>query len=180
MQSFFTNQRLDRRAATIIRSVRAGKVAPNSDALAELAEITEVISDQPVKPIVVARLTIFLRDGKRMIVEVEDGCRFSSFYHFYTQQGARRSTKEHLRAGSRNEGLGQIGYFQPGLESVAAKIEKYSNPANPIVKKTLRIIRCRAYRKLINARPDQLGLTKSPVRMPRTSFCPSGSLVAAR
>lgn len=180
MQSSFTSKQLDRRAATIIRGIRTRQVTPDSDAMVELAELTEAIADQPVKVTVVARLTVVRQNGQRTIVEVHSDARFSSFYHFFQQEGNRRSTKKPFRTASRNEGLNPVGYWQPGLETIAARLEKYSDPKNPIVKQTLRIIQRRAYKRLLSARPDVLGLTKTSVRMPWVSLCPSGSLNAAR
>lgn len=113
-----------------------------------------------VKLGVVARLTVYRASGIRMIVEVHSDSTFNSFFRYFTQVGARRSTKRFLRNASRNEGLPKLGYYQPGLESVAAQIEKYADPNNPIIKKTIRIMQRRTYRKMIAVSPDQLGLTK--------------------
>ena len=124
-------------------------------------QIVPAIMGGAVKLGVVARLTVIRTDGMRTIVEVHSDARFHSFYHFYRQCGKKRSTKELIRTASRNEGLNQIGYWQPGLETIACRLEKYACQSNPVVKKTIRIIQRRAYRKLISARPDQLGLTKT-------------------
>jgi hypothetical protein len=158
MQATFTNKQLNKRATQLLRSVR--NLAPDSDAITELVEVTEALSDQPVKPVVVARLTVQRANGIRLIVEVQSDSTFSTFYKFHTQQGARRSTKRFLHNQSRNMGMRVIGYHQPGLESVAAQIQKYADPSNPIVKMSIRILQRKAYRKLIGARPDQLGLTQ--------------------
>jgi hypothetical protein len=181
MQSSFSETQLDRRAATILRAVRTGNVTPDSDALAELAEIAEVISasDRPVKPIVVARLTVTRAVGCKTIIEVQADATFHSFYRFHTQQGNRRSTKQLVRTANRNEGLRP--YFQayrmtPGLEKLAEFWKQHPG----VTAVTVRIIRRRAYRKLITARPDELGLTKTSVKLPRPSFSPSGSLKSAR
>jgi hypothetical protein len=160
MQSSLVSKQLNRRFHQVLGSFRTGAISPKSDALAELVEIAEELSDQPVRPVVLARLTIHRANGIRMIVEVSSDATFSTFYRFYTQVGARRSTKRFLRNGSRNEGLPQLSYYKPGLENVAATIEKYADPSNPIVKKSIRIIQRKAYRKLIGMRPDLLGLTK--------------------
>jgi len=179
MNNLTTNQ-LERRAATIIRAVRVGKVPPTSDAIAELAEITEVISDAPpVKPVVVARLTVVRAVGCRTIIEVQEDASFHTFYKFFTQQGNRWSTKRLVRTANRNEGL--LPYYQayrmtPGLEKLAERWQ--TMPGVSSVK--IRILKKRAYRKLLSARPDELGLTHSPVRMSLKSCSPSGSLVAVR
>lgn len=179
MQSSFTQRQLDRRATTIIRGIRTHQVAPNSDALAELAEITEVINDQRVKPAVVARLTVTRTLGAKTIIEVCADATFNSFYRFFTQQGNRRSTKRLVRTANRNEGLRP--YFQayrmtPGLEKLAEFWKQHPG----VTTVTVRIIRRRAYKRLITARPDELGLTKTSVQLPRPSFCPSGSLGSSR
>jgi hypothetical protein len=163
MQSSFSETQLDRRAATIIRSVRVGQVPPNSDALAELAELTEVLSDQPVKPVVIARMTVTRANGAKTIVEIWANATFHSFYHFFKQQGARRSTKEPIRTAYRDEGVNVVCARynqQPGLDVIAKRLEMYASQGNTVVSTKIRIIRKRAYRKLINATPHELGLTK--------------------
>ncbi len=160
MQGTLTSKQLNRRASALLSGVRTGGISPQSDSLAELVEITEVLRDQPVKSVVVARLTVQRANGIRMIVEVQSDSKFSSFYFFYTQEGRRRSTKRFLHRRSRNMGVSVIGYHQPGLESVLAQIEKYADPSNPIVKTSIRILQRKAYKKLISARPDELGLSR--------------------
>jgi hypothetical protein len=111
---------------------------------------------------VVARLTVIREVGCKTIIEVQDDATFSRFYHFYMQEGNRRSTKRAVRAGSRNEGIPsyQVLRARPGLERLADAWQKQPG----VVSVKLRILRKRAYLKLIDARPDQLGLTKmSPV-----------------
>ena len=152
MQSFLTTKQLDRRAATILRGIRSRQVTPDSDALAELAEITDVISDRPVKPTVVARLTVTRASGRRTIVEVREGCKFASFYHFYLQDGARRSTKKWYRNGSRSEA--------PNLAAILERMKNFAVESNPVISSKLRIIERRAYERLISASPNELGLTK--------------------
>lgn len=178
-----TYSRLDRRAATILRAVRIGKVAPNSDALAELAEITMANEDAPVKAVVVARLTVTRANGMRTVVEIWADASFHNFYRYFRQNGARRSTKTLIRTASRNEGVSWMK-FEPlhpvGLETIASRLENYAGESNPVVKKSIRIIRKRAYRQLLSARPDELGLTKTSFQLPRPSFSPSGSLRRSR
>jgi hypothetical protein len=152
MDGTFTARQIDRRAATIMRGVQTGKIASKSDALAELGEIIDALSDQPVKPAVVARLTITRASGRRIIVEVREGSKFASFYRFYGQDGARRSTKKWIRNGSRSEG--------PNLTAILERMKGFAAESNPVIHSKLRIIKRRAYRKLITARPDELGLTK--------------------
>lgn len=153
MESFLVSQQLDRRAAQILRSVQVGQVSSKSDALAELGEIIEALKDQPVKPAVVARLTVTRASGRRVIVEVREGSKFASFYRFYGQDGARRSTKKWIRNGSRSEA--------PNLTALLERMKKFAMESNPVVHSKLRIIKRRAYRRLISARPDELGLTKT-------------------
>ena len=179
MQSSFTTKELDRRAATIIQGIQARHVTPDSDAMAELAEITEVISDRPVKPVVVARLTVTRAVGCKTIIEVCEDATFSNFYRFHTQQGNRRSTKRLVRTANRNEGLlpfHQAYRMTPGLERLADRWSKQPG----VTAVTVRIVKRRAYRRLITTTPDQLGLTKTSVRMPWASFSPSGSLGGSR
>jgi len=114
------------------------------------------------KPVVVARLTVSRADGKRTIVEVREGASFHKFYTFFVQDGARRSTKTLLRTASRNEYLPAVNAHrhQPGLDVIEKQLRGILAQSNPVVKTTLRIIKKRAYRKLLNASPDALGLTR--------------------
>jgi hypothetical protein len=163
MQSSFTTKQLDRRAATIMRGVRTGIVTTKSDSIRELIELTEALSDQPVKPVVVARLTVTRQNGVRTIVEVWSNATFNSFYRFFHQDGARRSTKRLIRTSWRNEGISWIGFehlHPAGLETIAKRLAFYASQSNPVVKSKLRIIQRKAYRRLLRVSPDQLGLTK--------------------
>jgi hypothetical protein len=179
MNSNFTSKQLDRRAATIIRGIRTRQVTPDSDAISELAELVETTRDQPVKPAVVARLTVTRALGVKTIIEVCEDATFNSYYRFFTQQGNRRSTKKLVRTANRNEGLRP--YFQayrmtPGMEKLAELWQQHPG----VTTVTVRIISRRAYKRLITARPNELGLTQTSAQLPRPSFCPSGSLKSAR
>lgn len=125
------------------------------------------------KKIVVARLTIIRANKIKTIVEIHADASFHSFYRFFRQHGNRRSTKELIRTASRNEGVSLIGfhYQQPvGLESIAKRLEMYSSQSNPVTSTRIRIIKKRVYRKLLSARPDELGLTKTHVNLPMQRF----------
>jgi len=115
-----------------------------------------------IKPVVVARLTITRANGKRTIIEIHQGATFHKFYNFFTQDGARRSTKRQLRTASRNEYLPVINahLHQPGLDVIEKQLKGVLAQTNPVVKTILRIIKKRAYKKLLNASPDALGLTR--------------------
>lgn len=128
-------------------------------------------SSLSTKP-VVARLTVTRASGRRTIVEIRDGSSFSSFYRFYHQDGARRSTKKWYRTASRREA--------PNLTAILERMKGFAVESNPVIDSRLRIIKKRTYKKLITARPDELGLTKTSFQLPRPSFSPSGSLNAAR
>ena len=164
-----TFSQLDQRTDRIFNAIQAGTVPPNSDAVSEFAELIGALEDQPVKPVVVARLTVIREVGNRTIVEVSDDATFSSFYRIFTQIGNRRSTKKFVRAASRNEGL--LPYYRaylmvPGLKVLA---EHWSRqPGVSSVK--IRIIKKRTYRQLLSARPDQLGLTHVSTRLPVHPF----------
>jgi len=102
---------------------------------------------------VVARMTIIREVGVRTIVEVYSDATFSNFYSFFTQDGARRSTKKLIRCANRNEGLRpwyRAYRMQPGLAAIAEHFKTMPNITN--VK--IRIIRKRIYRKLLDAAPD--------------------------
>jgi hypothetical protein len=128
---------------------------------------------------VVARLTVTRAIGNTTIIEVQADATFNGFYRIYTQIGKRRSTKRLVRTANRNEGLRpwyQAYRLTPGLEKLA---EFWRNQPG-VTTVTVRLIKRRAYDKLITARPDLLGLTKTSVQLPRPSFSPSGSLASAR
>jgi len=165
--SNFTTQ-LNDRTDRILADIGSLPVA-QSATFVELAEIQIALEDAPVKPVVVARLTVTRAVGSRTIIEVMENATFSNFYRISIQQGNRRSTKRLVRMANRNEGLRSYGHDQqPGLETIAARWSQQPGVAS--VK--IRIIRKRSYKKLISARPDQLGLTRSTVHLPLRSFSP--------
>ncbi len=107
----------------------------------------------------VARLTVTREIGNVMIIEVHETASFHTFYWIYSQIGKRRSTKRLVRTANRNEGLKPwyAAYrMQPGLEVLAESWKQ-----QPGVKTvTLRILRKRIYKKLIQSPADALGLAK--------------------
>jgi len=110
---------------------------------------------------VIARLTAERETGVNMIIEVHADATFSTFYHYYTQQGRKRSTKQQLRTANRNEGLRpwhRAYRLTPGLEAVADHLR--TMPQFTGIK--VRILRKRAYHQLLNTAPDVLGMTKAP------------------
>lgn len=119
------------------------------------------------KPIVIARLTVIRKDGHRTIVEVQADASFHRFYCFYTQDGARRSTKTLVRTASRNAYLPTVNAHRhtPGLDVVARQLESLFAQSNPVVSTKIRIIRKRAYKRLITVSADQLGLSKVSTQM---------------
>jgi hypothetical protein len=163
-----TYQQLDQRTDHILATI--GSLPVSSETFVELAEIQIALEDAPIKPVVVARLTITRALGNLTIVEVWEDASFSRFYKIFTQNGRRRSTKRLVRAANRNEGLKPYTAHavKPGLEVLAA--HWLSMPQVASVK--VRIIRKRAYKRLISASPDQLGMTTSTVNLPLRSFSP--------
>lgn len=151
MYHSFSSKQMGRRAGTLLRSFRTGAVRPNAEIIHELVELSQALDDAPVKPTVIARMTVTRENNTKVIVELHETATFASFYHFYSQTGNRRSTKRHIRTANRNEG--------PGLESLAQKLSIYQSTTNPIVSTRIRIIRKGAYRRLLSLRPDELGLT---------------------
>lgn len=120
---------------------------------------------------VIARMTVTRSSGQINLIEVREDATFSTFYQVYSQIGKRRSTKRLIRHGDRNEGLHphyQAYLMQPGLEKLAEHWSKL--PGVQSVK--VRIIRKRLYRKLISARPDELGLVTTKVNIPIERFSP--------
>ena len=110
----------------------------------------------------VARLTVERANGWRTIVEIHADATFISFYRYYRQFGRKRSTKEFVRSSSRTEYLSVINthLHKPGLDVIEARLKSFGQESNPVIKSKLRIIRKRLYRKMLSARPDELGLTK--------------------
>lgn len=105
---------------------------------------------------VVGRLTAIRSVGVRTIIEVHEEATFSTFFHYYTQAGMKRSTKKLIRTANRNEGLHPwyAAYrMQPGLEALAEQLRKM--PQFTSVK--IRIIKKRAYRRLCTVAADVLG-----------------------
>lgn len=133
--------------------------------LARIFAGVQVLEVAPAKPIVVARLTVVREVGNRTIIEVNEDATFSSFYHISTQVGQRRSTKRLVRVANRNEGIQpyyRAHLVQPGLKGLAEHWQKMPG----VVSVKIRIIKGKAYRRLINATPDKLGLTRTSVRFP--------------
>jgi hypothetical protein len=116
------------------------------------------------KKIVLARLTVEREVGVKTIIEVHADATFQTFYHYYTQDGRRRGTKRLVRKANRNEGLypwHQAYRMRPGLDVIAAHFRQMPH----VAKVTVRIIRKRAYRKVLEAAPDALGpLTRTVSR----------------
>lgn len=122
---------------------------------------------------VIARLTLMRASGFRTIVEVRADASFHCFYRFYKQFGARRSTKQLIRTASRSEGLLGNPSLKPGLDLIAERNRSFAMQTNPVLRTKLRIIRKRAYRKLLSVSPSELGMTISkPSHLPRERFAP--------
>ena len=122
----------------------------------------------------IARLTIIRQDGRRTIVEVCLGATFHAFYHVFVQDGRRWSTKRLVRTASRNEGLNPVNAHrqQPGLEAFAKRIEIFQSTTNPVVSEKIQIFKKKAYRRLLAAAPESLGLTKTRVNISIERFSP--------
>ena len=111
---------------------------------------------------VVARMTVTRADNSKVIVEIHSDATFIQFYHFYTQQGNKRSTKTETRTASRIEGMPHVNahLYTPGLETVRKVFERPTQWAAPVRSIKLRILRRRMYRELLQKAPDVLGLTR--------------------
>lgn len=188
MNRTLTEKQLERRAGNILSAVQTGTVQPDSDAVCELAEILDELQDaKPVKPAVVARLTVTRANGWKTIVEVEEGSKFHSFFRYYRQFRNKRSTKELIRVANRAEHLMSMitSHREPGLEGIAHRMQATSDlmagsvavrlgttDCNPIVSLKLRIFKKRAYKQLLTAAPDPLGIVRSTpsVSLPKVRF----------
>ena len=116
------------------------------------------------KNVVVARLTATRADDTKLIVEVEQNASFHSFFKFYSQIGMKRSTKKFLRTANRNEGLHpwhRAYRMEPGLDAISRQLAAFSDAPYVFASIKIRVIKKRAYRRLLTAAPDVLGLTKT-------------------
>lgn len=164
----FTDRQIARRAETLLRTAR--NVPAGSETIARLGDLTDVLADRPARPVVVARMTARLASGKRLIVEVHEGATFNSFYRIYTQEGARRSTKTLVSSPNRNEGNSTCQpasqWEKPGLDLIAKRWSQRGD----VLSTKIRIIKRRAYKRLLTASPDEIGLTQVPYRPLKRSF----------
>lgn len=108
------------------------------------------------KNTLVARLTIRWEVGVDTLIEVHSLATFHAFYHFFSQQGRKTSTRKFVRTASRNEGiLSYSAHLRPGLEMLALQWARL-----PHVKSvSVRIYKKRLYKKLIEANPSALGMS---------------------
>ena len=159
-------QEMQERRDAILQAFAEKQARPTAALTRELAELEIAIENggpiTPPKPVLVARLTVSRKDGKRTIVEIQADATFHHFYTFYTQDGARRSTKTLLRTANRNAYLPTVNahLHKPGLDVIERQLKTLLATTNPVTKVTLRIIKRRAYKKLLMASPDALGLSR--------------------
>lgn len=119
-----------------------------------------------------ARAVIETARGKpKLYIEVREGNQFSNFYSIYTAVGRGRGRMV-------TPGIPRHRGFADALEDAMEKIVKAMkthakrNRIEIQIQTTVRIYRKRLYRKLLNMRPDELGLT-------RISYQPNPRLVRA-
>lgn len=106
-----------------------------------------------------ARALIETNKGKsKMYIEVREGNRFSNFYYTYTAVG--RGRHRFVTPGtSRHRGFANS--LEIAVEEIvkAMKAQAKRNRVELQIRTTVRVYRKRLYRKLLNMRPDELGLT---------------------
>lgn len=102
---------------------------------------------------VIARLTVTRKVGVKTLIEVHSDSTFQKFFYFYTQDGRKR--KQFVRTASRNEGLSYTTAYRmtPGLEVLAPRWMAMQH----IDRVDVKILRKRAYRRLITASAHELG-----------------------
>ena len=177
MQDNLTTKQLNKRFDQVLGSFQTGAVRPDSEAISELADLATALEDTPVKPIVVARLTVTRAVGNITIIEVCEDATFHEFYSFYTQTGRRRSTKRLVRTANRNEYLKPyVRQTHVGLEAVAA----YWLTMPGVASVKIRIIRKRAYRKLLSAAPEKLNVKTLHLNIPLQRFSPLSTASTGR
>lgn len=113
--------------------------------------------------IVVARMTAIRSNNNKLIIEVYADATYSSFYHFHSQEGNRRSTKTQVRVANRNAGLPRVNVhlYEPGLEVLRTELLGADKIDSAFVSVKVRIIKKRLYKKLITCAPDVLGMAKA-------------------
>jgi hypothetical protein len=98
-----------------------------------------------------------------MVIEVREGNRFSNFYHTYTTHGSGR---HHVV----KPGIPRHRGFADSIEAVVEQIVKAMKAhakrqrVDLSIHTAVRIYRKRLYRKLLNMRPDELGLSHATYR----------------
>jgi hypothetical protein len=114
-----------------------------------------------------ARAVIQTKDTKtRMVIEVREGNRFSNLYHTYTTYGRGR----HYVV---KRGIPRHRGFADSIEDVVEqsvntmKAHAKRQKEELLIRTTVRIYRKRLYRKLLNMRPDELGLSHATHRPDR-------------
>jgi len=111
-----------------------------------------------------ARAVITTKNTKtRMVVEVREGNRFSNFYSIYTTYGCGRRYVA-------RRGIPRHRGYADSIEDVVEQIVKVMKAhakrqhVDLSIHTVVRIYRKRLYRKLLNMRPDELGLSHSTRR----------------
>lgn len=106
-----------------------------------------------------AKAIIQTNNGKpNMYVEVREGNRFSNFYYTYTAVGRGR---HRIVAPGTSRHRGFANSLEDAVEEIvkAMKAQAKRNRGELQIRTTVRVYRKRLYRKLLNMRPDELGLT---------------------
>ncbi len=153
-------QLMAERRDAILQALEEKQARPTEEIVKELAELGIALDGREAKSglsrMVIARLTAVRALGVRTIIEVHADATFQKFYHVFTQEGRRWRTKKEVRTASRNEWItpAYAAYrITPGLERIAERFA--TMPQFTSIK--IRIIKKRAYKRLINLSADQLG-----------------------
>lgn len=115
----------------------------------------------------IARLTITREVGVQTMIEVRRGATWSAFYSYFTQTPRKPKTRKFVKSTNRNDGiLSYAAQTRPGLDKLAYQWARMKG-----VTVSVKIFQKRAYKKLLDASPSELGQAAArPIFQARKSY----------